>query len=89
MFGLDCVVFEAIAQMLCSPMRAGDTQRMVLCDLEMKEKRSVLWGRNTCLWGPNEPLGWMYLMIILVAATNWKMKYRWKKFSIAKCLDGV
>lgn len=41
LFGLDCVAFEAITQVLCSPMRAGDTQRMVLCDLEMKEKGEV------------------------------------------------
>lgn len=27
--------------MLCSPVRAGDTQRMALCDLEMKEKGEV------------------------------------------------
>lgn len=48
------MAFEAIAQMLCSPMRAGDTQRMALCDLEMKEKGEVSYWEEIPVYGPKQ-----------------------------------
>lgn len=46
LFGLECARFEAIAQMLCSPLSVGRMHRMALCGCSGDEGKGILLERT-------------------------------------------